>query len=308
MKNRLLIPALVLLALASHATILSAQGTLASQQILAVKAATKSSVAAPGVSKNLATLSRTSWYQSDIYRGCLPKIDTCSYGTGKKWVAIYGDSHAPIWAFALVPALRKMGYRVVMYWRAGCTPASLDVDTALCTTEWRRSVENAITSGTTKASAVILIERTADMKLVGGAPATASVWRDSLIVTLNRFKGAGVKTVVWGDNPVAMFGSTYNPTYMPSTCVSLHLKDLRVCDTSLTASLAINLIAAEKAAAASAKVSYVDTTSWFCSTTTMTCPAVIDDMIVNYDTFHISWLYASKLSPLAGEILKPLLK
>jgi len=308
MKRRVVIPVVVAMASLLPGAALSAKQTLLSKQIAAVQSATKNKVATAAVSKNLATMSTTSWYQSDIYRGCNKLGDTCRYGTGNMWVAIYGDSHAPIWAFALVPALRKMGYRVVMYWRSGCTPAHLDVNATMCTSAWRQSVEDAITKGPKKASAVIVVERTSDVTLKNGATVSASMWRDSLAETLSFFKRSGVTTVLWGDNPVALFGTTYNPTYMPSSCVSLHLTNLRTCDTSLSAALAINLIAAEKAAATTTGVGYVDTTAWFCSRSTMTCPPVIDSMVVNYDTFHVSWLYAAKLTPLASEMLTPLLK
>lgn len=92
---------------------------------------------------------------------------------------------------------------------------------------------------------------------------------------------------------------------MPSNCLSLHLRNLRTSDTALSAALAFNLIGAGKAPAVTVGVGYADTTSWFCSRNTMTCPRVIDGMVVNNDTFHILVLYAVKLSPLTAKCCLP---
>jgi hypothetical protein len=261
------------------------------------------STGSAGVQDSLNALSTDSWDNLTVAQGCKTYIVSCSFGTGSKVVVIYGDSHAPMWAAAIVPALLAKGFRVLMYWMPGCPPSRLAVNTENCTATWHNTVEANVTTAKVKPKAVILIERSTDLTLASGGTVTASQLQASLTASIKVLSSKGSKVIVLGDNPVMMFGSTYSRTYSPAGCVSLHLSDLRTCDTSLTASLTHTLSGAEKAAATAAKATFIDTTPWACSTTKKLCPVVINNKVAYRDAFHFSWSYAASLKDVVGAAL-----
>jgi len=185
----------------------------------------------------------------------------------------------------------------------GCQPAHIAVDTAGCTTSWRQSVESSVTSAKVKPKAVILAERTTDLSLATGGPVTSSMLTAGLSDTIKVFTAKGVKVIVLGDNPVMMLGSNYVWNYSPASCVSLHLSDLRYCDTSLSASLTHTLSAAEKAAAISAKATFIDTTPWVCSATSNLCPVVLGSQVAYRDAYHLSDPYVVSITNVVSAAL-----
>jgi hypothetical protein len=164
-------------------------------------------------------------------------------------------------------------------------------------------VESKVTAAKVKPKAVILIERSTDLTLDNGESVTASQLQASLTASIKVFSSKGSKVIVLGDNPVMMFGSTYSRTYSPAGCVSLHLSDLRTCDTSLTASLTHTLSGAEKAAATAAKATFIDTSPWLCSTSKKLCPVIINNKVAYIDAYHLAWTYAATLKDVVGAAL-----
>lgn len=272
-------------------------------QATAVTTSLNTSTASSGVQDSLNTLASESWESTSISQACAKMIVSCVYGSGTKVVILYGDSHAPMWAAAVVPALLAKGFKVIMYWMPGCTPGHVAVDTQGCTVAWRKSVEDAVTKAKVKPKAVILAERSTDLTLAAGGTVSAATLTAGLKDAIKVLSSKGTKVIILGDNPVMMFGSTFSRSYSPASCVSAHLNDLRTCDTSLTTSLTRTLSGAEKAAAIATKATFIDTTPWVCSTTRKLCPVVISNRVAYRDAFHLSWVYASSLKDLVSAAL-----
>ena len=272
-------------------------------QASAVATSLNTATASAGVQDSLNTLASETWDSTSISKACAKMVVACAYGTGSKSVVLYGDSHAPMWAAAVVPALLAKGFRVMMYWMPGCTPGHVAVATPMCTDAWRKSVEDAVTKAKVKPKAVILAERSTDLTLAAGGAVSGATLTAGLVNAIKVLKSKGTKVIVLGDNPVMMFGSTYNPSYSPAGCVSAHLNDLRTCDTSLSSSLSHTLSGAEKAAAKTTGATFIDTSPWVCSTTRQLCPVVINNRVAYRDAFHFSWTYVASLKDLVSAAL-----
>lgn len=273
------------------------------QQMAAVTTSLATPTASDSVKNSLNTLAAENWEMTSIASACAKMIVSCSYGSGSKVVILYGDSHAPMWAAAVVPALLAKGFKVVMYWMPGCTPGHIAVDTQGCTTAWRQSVEDAVTKAKVKPKAVILAERSTDLTLASGGTVSAATLTAGLKDAIKVLSSKGTKVIILGDNPVMMFGSNYTRSYSPASCVSAHQDNLRACDTSLTASMTHTLSGAEKAAATATKATFIDTTPWVCTTTTKLCPVVLGNRVAYRDAFHLAWGYVGSLQSVVSSAL-----
>lgn len=234
--------------------------------------------------------------------GVCPVVQTtCSFGMlkSKKTVLLAGDSHALMWVPALVPSLAKAGYRLNLMWYPGCPMANFSLtsptDPQTKCASWRANVLANIKK--TPPAAVIFSERTTNYLPNATQPTTAQ-WTTALGTTLRAIKSVKTKVIVVGDMPV------FNAV-MPQ-CLALHPTSVQDCATSPTNVLAANQDAhlGEQAAAKAAKVGFVNPIPWLCSTT---CSPVIGSMIADYDSSHVSAIYASYLSTVMGAAIKPLL-
>ena len=138
------IVATVLMVSVALTSVASAAVTATSRQQQAVTDSLGTASASAAVRNSLNDLANDSMENTTLFDTCKLAV-SCSWGSGSSWVALYGDSHAPMWASALVPALTAKGLRVAMNWLPGCTPAHLAVQSpsAACTTTWRSTAEKA---------------------------------------------------------------------------------------------------------------------------------------------------------------------
>ncbi len=226
---------------------------------------------------------------------------TCSFGalSSKKVVLLMGDSHALMWVPALVPSLAKAGYRLDLKWFPGCPIATFVVanptDTQSRCATWRTNL--LLTIKKSPPVAVIFSERTTNYTPNGVQPTNAQ-WTSALAATLQSLKSVKTKVIVIGDMPV------YN-SVMPQ-CLALHPTSVQDFSTAPTNSEQSNQDAhlGEQAAAKAAKVGFVNPIPWLCAAR---CSPVIGTMIVDYDSSHVSAVYASYLSTVMGAAIKPLL-
>jgi len=232
---------------------------------------------------------------------CPSAPTTCSFGAlkSKKVIMMAGDSHALMWVPALVPALAKAGYRLDLDWNPGCPMATFTIPSptdgqAKCA-KWRSNIISIIKKS--KPVAAIFSERTSNYWPNGSQPSNAD-WTNALGVTFQSLKSLKTKFIVIGDMPVSN-------AVLPQ-CLSLHPASVQDCATSPTNPVAQNQDAhlGEQMAAKAAKVGFVNPISWLCSTT---CSPVIGNMVTNYNSSHVSAVYASYLSTVMGTAIKSLL-
>jgi hypothetical protein len=85
----------------------------------------------------------------------------------------------------------------------------------------------------------------------------------------------------------------------PSVCLSRPSADPRECIATFTNRAFAD---AERAAAHSMQVSFIDTEDWFC--VQGRCPLIVDGRMVYHDLDHVSAQYASDLEPLLAASLR----
>jgi hypothetical protein len=281
---------------------LVAPGT-ATQVAALVKASTSINQLPLASKPSLATASQsmTLNHLSSLGGKCPNAQTTCSFGalTSKKVVLLMGDSHALMWVPALVPSLAKAGYRLDLKWFPGCPiatfPLSSPTDTQSRCATWRTNVLATIKK--TPPVAVIFSERTTNYLPNGNQPTTAE-WTAALGTTFQSLKSVKTKVIIIRDMPV------YNAV-MPQ-CLAVHPTAVQECATAPINSLPANQDAhlGEQAAASAAKFGFVNPIPWLCAAT---CSPVIGNMIADYDSSHVSAVYASYLSTVMGTAIKPLL-
>ncbi len=125
-----------------------------------------------------------------------------------------------------------------------------------------------------------------------------SEWSSALQTTFASLKKVKTKIILIGDIPI-----DNNP--MPD-CLAIHPSSIQDCGTAPLNAVDANQDAhvGEQAAAKASKVGFVNPIPWLCTTT---CSPIIGNMVVSYDSTHVSAVYASYLSTVMGTAVKPLL-
>lgn len=111
-------------------------------------------------------------------------------------------------------------------------------------------------------------------------------------MTLQRITGADRKLVL-GDLPLL--------NQVGPDCLAAHQNEITICNTPRAQATKDLLSRAEQAAAAAAGAEYVDVTPWLC---TDTCTAVVTNIAVFRDRYHITATYAGYLSGVVEKALK----
>lgn len=226
-------------------------------------------------------------------------ITTCHFGSrsSKSTAVILGDSHAMSWTPAIVPGLLARGYAVSLLAMGACTPATLEITIEayhypkLCDA-FRASALSEIAAA--HPSLVLVAEK---VNLGGsGAPLSPEQWQQGLETTLSQLKAMKTKVAIIEDVPKF-------PAYLPN-CLALHPTSVQQCQMPASAVPDPLFRAAEQQAAVATSVLFIPTRQWFCETT---CSPMIAGHVVLYDSQHLSKSYATYLSTVMADALKPLL-
>ena len=228
---------------------------------------------------------------------------------GSLKVYMVGDSHIDMWIPAVYSALRSSKVHLQARWAPGCPIADVvlwGISNGAAYDEtcraWRTKVELTVTAS--QPDYVILSERTSTLYAAPNERLTTNQIQAGLERTIREFTSRGIGVVVIGDFPP--FSAWQNP----ASCVSVNLKTLSHCATSIVSSSLDfqSLSVGERAATASTGATFIDTTPWLCDLLTQRCPAVVDDKIAYEDSSHISVSTSWQLAPLMNAALQPALK
>ena len=271
----------------------------------AVTALVKSSVKVTKLSKAaVAALSGApsdaTFYPSGRGEFC-STVYECTVGptNASKIVVLFGDSHAAMWVPAILPAVVKSGAKVVVLWRGLCPAANVSVDAptfgdpATCN-KFRVDMISLINQ--IHPEAVLLGERSGDIKGPNGIYTSNSGWAAALSTTIKAISSPGRSIAVIEDTPQF-------PVAVP-TCLALHPSSAQRCAVTFDSPSSPGLQAGQQAAAKATGSTFIVTRPWFCASR---CPAVLGDMIPFIDGSHISTTYATYLSGVMGQALKPML-
>lgn len=265
------------LGLGSVATALPLTSTDVSHDLAA--AVTKKKASADEI-RRLNGVARDSY--SDFDRECATYSGSCRFGkvNAKKTVLLFGDSHAQMWLPAVIGAFGDH-YAIDVHARYECPVASITIrklngtiDTG-CPT-WRGAeISGAVQR---KPNIIVLAENTFQVRDVQGNLISSSAWQAALEDTIARLLPSRARIVVLGDAP--------SFSQSPSACLSLNIDNVQQCTQTVAPSAPQGHVAAERAAALSTKVGFVDTGIWSCLNNK--CPGLIGGRVVYFNGKHFT--------------------
>ena len=258
----------------------------------------RSSLSISKVPKVLATpLTKMSTDHVDRYYptlkiGCYNYSAACTFGSAKakKTLVLLGDSHASMWAPAVIPTALAAGYKVVVLWYPNCPAAdvtpfnlgrgSLDAN---CVT-WHHRIFSDIAKA--KPNVVILSEATSLAQSDASTLFSPEAWQSGLEKTITALKSSSTKILMLSDIPVR--------SETPSTCLARNLTTVQTCTTPLVnADPALRqLTAAENAAAVAKGAKFVSLTSLICASS---CSPIVGTHVTYFDTNHLASSYAATI-------------
>jgi peptidoglycan/LPS O-acetylase OafA/YrhL len=226
-----------------------------------------------------------------------PPAAQCAFGDrrARRTMAIVGDSHANQWAPALDAFGRAARWRVVLYAKAACPPGIyptyIDPQTnriyKQCN-QWRSNVFAALARTKPK---VVLV--TAELR-------TLDVDPSGMVAAIQKYQVAGARVIYLEDSPSAL-----RVGLIPD-CLARHAEDVQDCSmarkapTTRLEGFVQRRIESDAARRAGATV--ISPVNWFC--TAVTCPPVINKIVVYSDNSHITATYARWLSPVMTSALE----
>ena len=238
------------------------------------------------------------WVEDDCLTVTDARLDDCAYGDvdSDRIIVIMGDSTALGWAAALRESV-STGYRLQLLTKAECPFADVDVrdweSTYGFADECRDHNDWALDQLERLDPAVVIVSNSPYTltRLPGEVEDRVPLWRTALASSL-----ADAAERV---DTVKLFGISA-PGRNPQECRYGSAAGIDECVADVDEQ-ALELIAAERAAADRAGVEFVDTVWWFCSRDELKCPPVIDATLVKADGHHLSRTFAARLGKLVAD-------
>jgi hypothetical protein len=241
-------------------------------------------------------------YYPTLKIGCYNYNAACTFGTAKakKTLVLLGDSHAAMWAPALIPTANAAGYKVVVLWYPNCPAAdvtpfnlargALDLS---CAT-WHHRIFGDISKA--KPAVVVLSEATTLAESASSTPFTSAEWQAGLERTMTAVGGSATRVVMVADIPV------YSES--PANCLARNPLAIQQCSTQLMSSdpALRQLISAENAASLSKAAKFVSLTSLLCASS---CSPIVGNHVTYFDTNHVASSYAATIrTPVWSQMAK----
>jgi len=231
-------------------------------------------------------------------------VNPCNYGNvtapPSKTVVLFGDSHALMWFSAYDNLANQYGWRLIPQAKATCPPINITVYSPTLggwytgCNQWRTAVVARI-QALHPALVVLGFSREygiPDDRVVVDGPA----WMQGLSSMIETLRATGAQVVLMGDVPYPQSG-------LVPDCLSAHLTKPGACLVpEQYPFFNPSGVGQEKALAAAAGASYIETTPWFCASNT--CAVIVNNILVYRDDNHITATYASWLTPVFGADLE----
>ena len=214
-------------------------------------------------------------------------------------VALIGDSHATMWHKAFEQIADERKWRLEILTKAACPVLDLHIEHPIprlisqCE-QWRAQAVARLRAERPRL-VVVDMWRSYVAGTGGYDPGFTSynpAWIDSVTKLAQQLRETGAKVLVLGPIP--------DPHFSVPICVSGRLDDATAC--AQPRSVAVNQmgIAAEAAATAAGGGQYADITDLFCGATS--CPVIVGDTLVYFDSTHTTSEYAQRLAPVMGAL------
>src|SRR5882757_1711970 len=224
----------------------------------------------------------------------------CAFGDpgGSKLMAVYGDSHASMWAFALASVAKANGWKLRVFSLGGCPVPNLHfISSQTLAPNTNCDLFHATAAESIRElrpDLVILTSFSSEYLAEGRMPGAAE-WQQGLESAFHDVSQPGTRLAMLGDIPTWPQND--------ARCLAAHVDAVQECSVAAADGTPVNLDA-EKAAAATVGATYVSTIPWACLER---CEPVIAETRVFSNQYHFSRLYTEYVTGALGESLQPAL-
>lgn len=232
---------------------------------------------------------------------------TCLFGdtNASRSIVLFGDSHASMWYPAVDAYAVAHHYRLYVWTKAACPPVDISLfspvlgrtDTECAA--WRAGVLARLAS---VQPSMVVLGVAPNYDAAYGVVQDGPAWNRGLQKVIRAVQSTGAKAVVMGSIPSP-------PDNIP-ICLSAHPDDVADCDFPRVGHRISGGgldgndqpgTEAEAAAVRAAGADYVHLERWFCGP--VTCPVIVDNLLVYRDSSHITVPWADYLTPLVDDEL-----
>ncbi|MFT4135451.1 acyltransferase family protein [Microbacterium sp.] len=220
----------------------------------------------------------------------------CVFGDGNaRRIVLFGDSHAAQWFPALLRVANEHGYALETHTKSSCPSISAEIERDGSRYEqcqrWRDAVIDRINS---QHPALVVLANYGVAKFHTPEADYGDQWAAALAKTMTEI-----------DAPKVVLADSPDLRTTPSVCLSANLESANRCAVDRALALSRPARAAEKRAAATADVLYVDLTDRLCGREV--CAPILGDALVYRDAHHITATFSALLASPLGDALGPLL-
>ncbi|WP_189112867.1 acyltransferase family protein [Pilimelia terevasa] len=224
----------------------------------------------------------------------------CLYGdlSSSTTVVLLGDSHAGHWFNAMEAIARQRRWRLAVWIRNECTPASVLVygrtDRRLLhdCSRWRRGALQRIQE--MKPRLVVASNTGTYTTAPDGGTDTPDVWLAGWRETLRQLRATGARVTFINTTP------HLRDDVLP--CLVAHVNDARACQRARRDAVpAVERRQLIANALRHAGVQVIDPLPWVCTATS--CPPVVANTLVYRDNNHLTTAYSALLAPVLGRAL-----
>ncbi|MCY7419643.1 MAG: hypothetical protein LH650_14355 [Chloroflexi bacterium] len=222
-----------------------------------------------------------SWDACHVRQGVSRPV-VCTYRAAGPKVVLFGDSHALQWRGALQRVADDRGWRLYFVTKSACPVARIRLHAPDCA-EWRKQAIGKIRA----IHPAMIVTSEHNTYKVAGAESDADgdrQWRAGLTSTLNSLAEVTSNVVLLGDSPVWIDAAQ---------CLPQHLGDIAACAERRSVATRRDRLTDDRAAAKAAGVRYASTFPLTCPYDP--CPPVIDQLLVAYDTGHMTVAFSRTL-------------
>ncbi|GGI05957.1 acyltransferase family protein [Egicoccus halophilus] len=227
----------------------------------------------------------------------------CVYGdpAAERTLVLFGDSHAAHWFPAFERLAVERGWRLVVLVKAGCPSADIHI--------WRDGTRgDACTTWREHAFTRLADERPELLVVSNASHYEAHTFEGE------RLEGEDARNLAEGqsrttsrihevspDTRVVAFGVSPRLDFVAPECLARNLDTLEACTPTLADAVDLELRDAQRARATADGIAFVDTTRFVCAEGR--CPLVVGDLLVYWDTHHLTVAYAHWVTPALGAAL-----
>jgi SGNH domain (fused to AT3 domains) len=229
------------------------------------------------------------------------KAKPCVFGDthGSHTMVLFGDSHAYMWFPAVDLIAKAAKWKLVALMNFGCPFADVTVwnivtnaPNAMCPS-YRQAM---ITRINKLHPALVIVSESFYALNAQDKTITNAQWTTGVEESFAALHGKSMKKVLIGDTFLL-------PNPIP--CLSAYPSSIQTCSRPEASATATAQRQADQTAATASKVTYINEIPWECSAT---CTVVIGNMIAYFSSGHLSATYATYLTGVLQEALKPLLR